>query len=328
MYPFRGGKWMASFAFLILNYNTYNETVCCVKSIENLKKEPEDEIKIVIVDNDSTDQSLNSLRELYKEKEYIYIIHSNYNGGFSSGNNIGYKYINDNLNCDFLLMINSDIEFRQNNIFNIIKKIYAETDFSVLGPDVYAFHMGIHQSPIRKDLPNLEKQQAEVASSKLLLKKYREMDKQGKKYVSFLNKKIIDELVYKYGKKMHLDKLRKNALHYDRKYQDVMIHGSAMIFSKKYLDKYVHALYPEPFYYGEEDLLFLKCMKNGDKIVYDPSVRVWHAAGASASNTKGKRYTLKREIFRYENLIKSKEMLIEIMKQENYFDKEIKGNFK
>ena len=42
-------------------------------------------------------------------------------------------------------------------------------------------------------------------------------------------------------------------------------------------------------------------MRYQSKIVYDPSVKVWHAAGASATNSKGDRCTLKREIFRYEN---------------------------
>ena len=48
------------------------------------------------------------------------------------------------------------------------------------------------------------------------------------------------------------------------------------------------------------------------------SVKVWHAAGASATNSKGDRCTLKREIFRYENFVKTKELYIEVLKDENF----------
>lgn len=109
-----------------------------------------------------------------------------------------------------------------------------------------------------------------------------------------------------------------------KKYENVVIHGSAIIFSREYLNKYIHALYPEPFYYGEEDLLYLKCMRYQSKIVYDPSVKVWHAAGASATNSKGDRCTLKREIFRYENFVKTKELYIEVLKDENFYENEIR----
>ena len=315
---------MLRFVILILNYKSAKETQLCVQSIENLTKKVSYDVQIVIVDNDSKDGSLKLFHELYEGKSYIHLIANKENGGFSCGNNMGYGYIYENLNAEFVIMINSDIECRQKELLLNIDKIYEETKFSVLGPDVYAYNMKIHQNPIRRNLPGLQAQLEELKSQKQLLKKYQKMESEGKEYVDRNNKKIWEEKIYKIVKRMHLDALKKGTLSYKKKYENIVIHGSAIIFSRKYMDKYIHALYPEPFYYGEEDLLYLKCVRNGDKIIYDPRVKVWHAAGASATNTKGERYTLKREIFRYENFIKTKKLYINVLQDEEYFINEIR----
>ena len=307
-----------------MNYKTSRETEKCVVSIEKLKREKGDTVNIVIVDNDSQDDSMRKFHELYDSKSYIHVIHNECNGGFSKGNNYGYKYIWENIDTDFLVMINSDIECHQEEFLINIKEIYEETRFWVLGPDVYAFHMGIHQNPIRRELPGLESQKAELENEKKILQKYRQKKEKGKKYISRFSRQIIEEYLYKVGKKFKLDRLKSNTLNYKNKYENVLLHGSALIFSKQYINKYSHVLYPEPFYYGEEDLLYLKCQRNAEKMVYDPRIKVWHAVGASATNTKGKRYTIEREIFQYENYVQTKELFINVMQNKKYFDDDVR----
>ena len=314
---------MTKFAFLILNYKSTHETEQCVDSIENLEQE-ENDVQIIIVDNDSQDGCVEHFRKMYKGKKYIHIIENENNAGFSRGNNIGYEYVYENIKPDFLVMINSDIECRQKDFLKRIKEIYTKTHFFVLGPDVYAFRLRIHQSPICKSLPGIREQCQKLKEQREILDKYEKMSAQGKTYVSTDDRKIREEKIFNFVKKYHLDLLKPGVASYKKKYENVVIHGSAIIFSREYLNKYIHALYPEPFYYGEEDLLYLKCMRYQSKIVYDPSVKVWHAAGASATNSKGDRCTLKREIFRYENFVKTKELYIEVLKDENFYENEIR----
>ena len=314
---------MVRFAFLILNYKSAEETVSCVKSIESLSKEGTD-VQIVIVDNDSRDGSLELFHQLYDKKNYIDLIQSEDNAGFSRGNNLGYVYICENLSVDFLIMINSDIECRQKDFLYQIMKIYKETKFQVLGPDVYAYHMKIHQSPIYRNLADIEKQKLELEEQKRTLTKYKQQHATGSEYAKLNSKKALEEKIYLIGKRLRLDVFKKNALSYKKSYENVAVHGSAIIFSRAYMKKYKSALYPEPFYYGEEDLLFLKCRRENEKIVYDPRIKVWHSAGASATKAQGARHTLKREIFRYDNLIKTKELLIQVMQDEKYFDTDIR----
>lgn len=46
---------MKIFSFVILNYNTYDETLDCIKYLKQL--ENQDMINIIVVDNNSTDRS-------------------------------------------------------------------------------------------------------------------------------------------------------------------------------------------------------------------------------------------------------------------------------
>ena len=314
---------MVRFAFLILNYKSSNETIECVKCIENLDKKGRD-VQVVIVDNDSQDESMEIFEQLYQKRKDIHLIQNNENAGFSRGNNCGYDYICEKLAPDFLIMINSDIECRQRDFLCEIEKIYDEEKFMVLGPDVYAYHMKIHQSPICSGLPDIDRQRAELQEQERTLSKYKKEYANGRKYAKLNNKKAIEERIYLIGQRLGLNALKRNSLSYRKRYQNVAVHGSAIIFSRLYMEKYKHALYPEPFYYGEEDLLFLKCLRENDKIVYDPRIKVWHSAGASATRAQGKRYTLTREIFRYENLVKTRKLLIQVMQDKNYFEKDIR----
>ena len=65
-----------------------------------------------------------------------------------------------------------------------IKEIYTKTHFFVLGPDVYAFRLRIHQSPICKSLPGIREQCQKLKEQREILDKYEKMSAQGKTYVS------------------------------------------------------------------------------------------------------------------------------------------------
>lgn len=310
---------MIRYVFLILNYKTFDETRNCVRSIDALdtndaKKE------IVIVDNDSNDKSFEKLNEEYKKRENVHVILHKINDGFSKGNNYGYEYIRDNFKPDFIIMINSDIEIKQKDFLFTINDIYMRTNFSVLGPDVYAYKMNLHQSPIKREIRNRIDTEKEIEKERTRLLRYQEQEYEGHKYVrDSAFEKIVDFFV-KFGRKIGLDRLNWRKLPYWKEQFDVMIHGSALIFSKNYIRKYRICLYPMPFYYGEEDLLFLKCKKNHDRIVYSPKIKVYHSAGASATKASGANRTVKREIFRYKNLVETKTLYLQAIDSENYFD--------
>lgn len=87
---------------IILNYNGFNDTLECIKSLEKLTYK---NYEIVIVDNNSTDNSFNQLKKVFGEKYKL--ISSGKNKGFAFGNNIGIKYALEN-EAEYILLINND----------------------------------------------------------------------------------------------------------------------------------------------------------------------------------------------------------------------------
>lgn len=61
----------------------------------------------MVVDNFSTDNSVQLLSDIISEK--VEVIVSNKNGGYGAGNNYGIKYLIDKYNSDYILLSNPDV---------------------------------------------------------------------------------------------------------------------------------------------------------------------------------------------------------------------------
>lgn len=85
---------------ILVNYKGVNHTIECIKS---LKKIIYKNYKIIVVDNNSKDNSIN---ELSKIKDIV-LIKNKINAGFAGGNNLGIKFAIDN-GADYVLLLNND----------------------------------------------------------------------------------------------------------------------------------------------------------------------------------------------------------------------------
>ena len=88
---------------VIVNYNDYNTTKRLLDNVKDYKILKE----IVVVDNKSTDDSLEELRKLKSKK--ITIIDSGENKGYSYALNVGCKYLIDKYKSLNIVISNSDI---------------------------------------------------------------------------------------------------------------------------------------------------------------------------------------------------------------------------
>lgn len=106
-----------SVGIVIINYNNYLDTIECVDSIlENDYKN----YRIILVDNDSNNDSYDILFKKYKYNKYIEVIISNHiNMGFSGGNNIGIRRALD-INMDYILLLNNDTVVEKNFLTRIL----------------------------------------------------------------------------------------------------------------------------------------------------------------------------------------------------------------
>jgi GT2 family glycosyltransferase len=132
---------------IVLNYNTWEDTIECVQSILKTTKI---NYKIYIVDNKSSDSSFEILSEKYKSNSLIYIIKSEINGGYSAGNNLGIRRALEE-GADAVLLSNSDIIYYENSIDTMYNKYQTnKKDVGLIGPKVLLLNGDI-QHLIRKN---------------------------------------------------------------------------------------------------------------------------------------------------------------------------------
>ena len=125
---------MKSFAVVILNYNTFEDTVVCVDSIK--KYTVCSSYKMYVVDNASPDKSGQLLASKYAQDDKVQVLISEANLGFSGGNNIGIcKALEDGF--EYVYLLNSDI-ILQNDAFAFMQDAFASNeDVAIVGPSIY-----------------------------------------------------------------------------------------------------------------------------------------------------------------------------------------------
>ena len=137
-------------SIIILNWNGWKDTIVC---LESLYQTNYSNFNVILVDNASTDNSIDKIREFskniskkkygffdYNFKDNIFIetkanieldsyknlilIKNDKNYGFAEGNNIGIKFAFDNLNPQYILLLNNDtlvdINFLK-ELFNVVE---------------------------------------------------------------------------------------------------------------------------------------------------------------------------------------------------------------
>ena len=95
-------------AIIVVNYNSYNNTIKCIKSI--LENPPLCKYKVYIVDNGSTNNSYEYMINWYKDNTNVCVCKTEKNKGYSGGLNFGIKQaIIDE--CKYFLLCNNDLLF-------------------------------------------------------------------------------------------------------------------------------------------------------------------------------------------------------------------------
>ena len=89
---------------------------------------------------------------------------------------------------------------------------------------------------------------------------------------------------------------------------NVGLHGCALIFSKKYYEKFENIFYPNTFLFHEEEFLYLRSKQNKLITLYSPSIEIIHKEGQSISKKfNNKKYDAL--IFRNKEILKSLKLL-------------------
>lgn len=111
-------------SIVIVAYNKFQYTKQCIESIRKFTEK--DTYEIIVVDNNSTDET----REWLQKQEDIKSILNDSNEGFTKGCNQGMRIsVGDNI-----MLLNNDTVVTKNWLSNLIKALYSNKEVGAVGP--------------------------------------------------------------------------------------------------------------------------------------------------------------------------------------------------
>ncbi|MFA6940920.1 MAG: glycosyltransferase family 2 protein [Clostridiaceae bacterium] len=116
-------------AIIILNFNSYNQTIECIESVKNITYP---NYEIIVVDNNSKDDSLQLIKSSFPG---IILLKSEDNLGYASGNNLGIKYALDE-NIEYICILNNDAAVDKNFLQPVIKTLIDDKKAAAAGPSI------------------------------------------------------------------------------------------------------------------------------------------------------------------------------------------------
>ncbi len=121
-----------SVQIVILNWNGKEDTIQCLDSLKSLSYP---RYGITVVDNGSTDGSVEMILESANDIENFNLIETGENLGFAGGNNVGVKTALEN-DADYVLILNNDTIVEESLLEKLVNRSVDEKDNVILGPSI------------------------------------------------------------------------------------------------------------------------------------------------------------------------------------------------
>lgn len=277
---------------ILLNYKNYKDTIDCIKSIQS---QDYDNYEIIVVDNNSQNESVEKIKIFIEEKRNIHLIESKENLGFAKGNNIGIRFARNKLKCDFVFVLNSDTILDDKTILQrLIDSYQKDENIAVINPVCCNVDREIQ-------MPYL------VCDSRM----WKYCLKTGKYLIKQYLKIKFNIRVKKNKEKMiNISQIEKN------KY---IIQGCAYILTPEFF-RYYSQIYPETFLYCEEMALAIYLEKAKLKTIINKEVIIIHKEGGSSSEiiNDQRKKRLKYQVQSYFKVLKLLKYSYNTIK--NFFD--------
>lgn len=253
---------MKKTVFVVLHYETLDDTVKCLDSLEKYLQDPQ--VEIVLVDNGSKNGKLSAIEADY-QKDRIHFIYSQKNLGFANGNNLGFRYAKEQLDAQIIVLANNDLVFQQEDFVDVLRQKEAETAFDVAGPKIISLMDGKNQNPVAVMYHGMKDVNKRILKDSILQLLCRfNLDVAAQKVLA----KEIPEIEYCPG-------------------MDFQLHGACMFFANRYIEKY-DGLCDKTFMYGEENILKYMVTRDQMHMAYLEDVTVYHKEGSSTGAIYGK----------------------------------------
>ncbi len=234
---------MDRISIVILNYLNYLDTIECIDSIFEMGYEFEG---IVVVDNNSENDSFKVLKNRYRSSKKIIVVKTGRNYGFAKGNNIGISIARQKFHTDFVFVINNDTLFQRKDYFKRLLACYSY-GVGVIGSEIH-----IKEHIVQKRILHDISFQANFREWAVLYLK-----RLGQDEWSFLIPKA------------------------KRKKMVKILHGCAILFTPDFF-KYYNGFYERTFLYVEEPILYMMCKICGLRQVYTSDTYIYHKEDQSS----------------------------------------------
>lgn len=246
---------------VILNYNSFKDTI---KLLDNLKNQTLNQFTVLVIDNNSTNQSVDQLSnylKINKTKYELELLTNSENLGYSYGNNVGLSRLKEE-NFEYALVLNNDIIIE--DIFfleKILISIDNDNSISLIGPGI--IQHGNVELPLIKKRPS---------------------------FVSICLENIFLPIVIiknKFERKLMNDKCK------------IVYSVSGCCFMVRLADFQNGVFDERVFLYGEERILGEKMFKNEKKCKFIPSLKVIHNHSKTVRKTYDKNAIIDMQIDSY-----------------------------
>lgn len=118
-----------SVLIVILNWNGKEDTIECLESLNRLDYSG---CSVVVVDNGSVDESVDSLRERFPD---IVVVENGRNLGYCGGNNVGIRHAL-RIASDYVLILNNDTVADTDMLKELVKAAEMNNSIGIAGPTV------------------------------------------------------------------------------------------------------------------------------------------------------------------------------------------------
>lgn len=174
-------------SIVVLTYNNEEMNRKCIDSI--LNSTAYGNFELIIVDNNSTDSTIEFLLELRKENlDNVKIIFNKDNIGFAGGNNVGIRASNG----EYIVLLNSDTIVSRGWLTNLVKHIENDTNYAMCNPVTNSIG---NESQIISQYNGMDEYQefAYYYTDKHMGQEYRNVDRIPL-FSTIISKKVIDEI--------------------------------------------------------------------------------------------------------------------------------------
>jgi hypothetical protein len=234
-------------AIITINYNGLSDTIDLITSLKKANKEPKFNIQVYVIDNASSDDSVDVLPQRFPE---IRLIESPANLGFAAGNNLGIKTALKE-GADWIMLINNDTLVDKSIFTKLYKSPLQDKKVAIIGGLIYF-------------APGFE------------FKKRYKKDEIGRVIWSAGGTIDWDNL---YGSNYLVDKVDNDKL--KQPYPTDFVTGAFLVTKKAVLKKI--GLFNEDYFMYLEDVeLCQRAKKAGLETIIDPSLKIWHKVAQSS----------------------------------------------